>query len=240
LKTTLWMLAVAALLAGCGGSQPKPEADLTASPVIKLPERPPYEIGLGDKLEIKFLYNSGYDAFVVVRPDGAITVPGAGEIAAEGLTPLELEGIIRSRLAQILAYPEVSVSVADASGLKVFIFGEVNHPGVHDLRGPMTLLDAIAGAGGVTYLGKQDNIILMRQSADGAFVGSKHDLEKIMDGREENPYLSGRDVIYVPMSAVGKVDLFVNHFFTQITPMWYFFIAGREAVDPNDKYLFGQ
>jgi protein involved in polysaccharide export with SLBB domain len=239
LKTTLCLLAIAMLLAGCGGLQPKPEVSPEAPAVIKLPERAPYRLGLGDKLEIRFPYYKDYNTLATVRPDGAITVPQVGEIVVEGMTPLELEGIIRARFAQLVAHPEVSVLVTDASGLRVFIFGEVRMAGARDLTGSMTLLDAIAEAGGVTYLAKQDDIVLIRRSPEGAFVGSKHNLEKIIDGRAENPYLMGRDVIYVPMSAIGKVDVFVDQFFEQITPVWDFYIRGREAVDPKRQYIFG-
>lgn len=239
MKTTLCVLALAALVTGCGGSQPRPEV-ASPAPVIKVPERAPYTIGIGDKIEIKFPYYPGYSAFLVVRPDGAITVPEVGEIIVEGMTPLEVQAIIKARFAQIVAEPEVSVIVAEASGQKIFVFGEVKMAGAQDLKGTMTLLDAVATAGGATYMAKQDEVVLIRRSPDGVFAGSKHNLEKIIEGRAENPYLMARDVVYVPISSIGKVNVFVDQFFTQLSPFWYFLIAGKEVINPEGTYIIGR
>jgi polysaccharide export outer membrane protein len=241
LKTvTLGVLVVLIVIAGCGGSKPQQEVAPAAPPRIDLPERIPYKIGLGDQLDIRFPYYPMYNVSLTVRPDGAISMPHVGEVVAEGMEPMELEKLIRARYAEIVAQPEVSVMVQGASDLKIFVFGEVRVPGAHELAGPMTLLDAIAGAGGVTYLARKDNVVLIRRTGDGGFVGSKINLEDILDGRGENPRLMARDVIYVPLSAVGKVDVFVDQFFANLTPAWYFLIAGKEVINPEGKYIFGR
>ena len=239
-KYALGFAVLLLLLAGCGGPKPQPEPILTATPQISLPEREPYKIGLGDELDIRFLYYPVYGVHLTVRPDGMITVPYVGEIKVEGMNPSELESIIRSRYAEILTSPEVAVIVAKSSYQQVFVFGEVTRPGAYDLRGPMTVLDVIASAGGITTLGRKDNMLLIRQSKGNQFAGTKIDLEKILDGHGSNPYVMARDVVYVPRSFIGNVDLFVQQFFEGITPVWYFYISGRDVINPEGKYIFGQ
>jgi protein involved in polysaccharide export with SLBB domain len=239
MKLAIVSLVVVVLLAGCGGSKPQVTAE-PGSPQVRLPDRPAYTLGVGDKLEIRFPYYPGYTTFVVVRPDGAISMAHVGELVVEGMTPLELENIIRSRYAEIVTEPEVTVMVAESSSSNVFVFGEVRTPGVYALSGSMTVLDAIVAAGGATAAGSDDSIILMRQGREGRVVGSRINLEEVMEGDAENPYLTARDVVYVPTSFIGKVDTFVNQFFTQLTPAWFFYIYGREAVDPEGKYILGR
>ncbi|MFZ1948137.1 MAG: polysaccharide biosynthesis/export family protein [bacterium] len=238
-KLALASLVLVALLAACGGSKPQVPVEPGSTPV-RLPERATYTIGVGDKLEIRFPYYPGYTTFVVVRPDGAMSMAHVGEIVVEGMTPLELQEIIRSRYAEIVTEPEVTVMVAESSSNNVFVFGEVRTPGVYALSGSMTVLDAIVTAGGATAAGSDDSVILMRQGRDGRVVGSRVNLEEVIEGDADNPYLAARDVIYVPTSFIGKVDVFVSQFFTQLTPTWFFYIYGREALDPEGKYILGR
>jgi protein involved in polysaccharide export with SLBB domain len=225
---------------GCGSPKPQPEIVPSAAPQIALPERPPYELGVGDKLDIKFLYNPGYSVYVAVRPDGVITVPYVGEIKVEGMTPGDLQNLIQSRYAEIVAAPDVAVIVAESASRQVLVFGEVRTPGAYELKGPMTVLDAIASAGGVTYTGRKDSIVLIRQTLDGSFAGTRLSLDDILDGHGTNALLMPRDVIYVPITFIGKVDIFVNQFFANITPAWYFFIAGKEIINPEGTYFIGR
>lgn len=254
-------MALLVLAAGCGGPKPGAEIDLTAvteeesdvrtetpppevvtSPVAEtqVAERPAYKLGIGDRLWIKFFYYPGYSLEVMVRPDGVVTIPSLGEVKAEGMTPKELEDMIRTHYAQILAEPTVSVIVLRSASEQIFVFGEVNRPGAIDYSSSLTLLEAVAGAGGVTTEAKQNNLVLIRKTAGGEFQGTKLNLEDILDNPATNVALLPRDVIYVPMSSIAKVDLFVSQFFQQISPVLYFYIAGGEIFDPEGRFFIGR
>jgi len=235
-KIALAVLAITVLAVGCGGPKPQPAPVLNAGPGV---ERVPYRIGIDDKLEIRFLFYPAYNVELAVRPDGAVTIPLVGEVMVEGITPLELEGIVRTRYAEILSEPEVSVIVSNSASQMVFIFGEVRSPGSYPFKGAMTILDAIAGAGGPNFAAKRDNIILIRRSADGSFAGRKVDFDRIIEGKEENAALIARDVLYVPMSRIAKVDLFVSQFFQQLNPVLYFYLSGGEIFSPEGKFYIG-
>jgi polysaccharide export outer membrane protein len=258
------LLAASLVLCACGAPKPVPEQDLSVTgdepersgtpaevqadstgtadvPGIVIPERPPYRLTVGDRLAIEFFYYPAYDVTVLVRPDGMVTIPLVGEVQAEGKMPSEIEAIVRSRYAEVLAAPEVSVIVTEFADQRIFVFGEVNKPGAFDLKGTATVLDAIAGAGGITYNGRSDSVILIRQQADGMFAGTRVNLQDVLAGRPgESIFLHAGDVVYVPLTFIAKVDIFVDQFFAQLTPVWYFFIAGREVMNPEGRFIIGR
>jgi polysaccharide export outer membrane protein len=245
--TLLFLLALVAA-AGCGGSKPMPEADViapgqggTSEEAAVLPEPQPYTMAIGDLLNIKFFYYPEYDFTAAVRPDGMVTVPLLGEVKASGVRPKDLESLIRARYADVLAEPEVTVMVTEFASQRYFVFGEVVSPGAYALYGNATLLDAIAQAGNIRPTGRWDSVILMRKAPDGSYVARKVDVEATLSGRDtEVVYLLPADIIYVPMSAIAKVDEFVDQFFNRLTPVWRFYILGRDVVDPKAETFIGQ
>jgi polysaccharide export outer membrane protein len=206
---------------------------------LVLPEPAPYRMAVGDMLAVRFFYYKTYDFGATVRPDGMITVPLIGEIRAAGMRPVELEEIIRTHYADVVAEPAVSVIVTEFANQRVFVFGAVGSPGAYPLIGSMTVLDAIAGAGDVKPSGQRDSIVLMRKSGDGQYVARLIDIEAKVSGRDtEIVYLSPTDIVYVPLSTIGKVDQFVDQFFHQLSPAWRFYMLGREAVNPEGQTIF--
>jgi polysaccharide export outer membrane protein len=238
------VLVMMIAVVGCGGSKPEPVVDVTSEaeidlpePVaseaeITLPERVPYTLSVGDLLTIKFFYYPSYDLNVYVRPDGAVTVPLLGEVFVEGMKPSELEDMIRARYSEVLAEPEVSVIVLEFPQPRAFVFGEVLSPGAVFLKGSMTIVDAIAAAGGPRDTAKMGSVVLIRRTNDGKYVGSRVNIKSILGSEDgENLYLMASDVVYVPRSTIAKVDLFVEQFFSRITPAWIFYIYGDRVLN---------
>lgn len=259
LPLTAWLT-----LCACGAPKPAPEQDISVpgeapavsgatgdtaaegtgtadTMAIVVPERPPYRLTVGDRLAIEFFYYPAYDVNVIVRPDGMVTIPLVGEIQAEGKMPSEIEALVRTKYAEVLAEPEVSVIVTEFADQRIFVFGEVYNPGAFDFKGSSTVLDAIAGAGGITYNGRSDSVILIRQQPDGMFAGTRVNLQDVLAGRPgEGIFLNAGDVVYVPLTFIAKVDVFVDQFFANLTPAWYFFIAGREVLNPEGRFIIGR
>lgn len=231
------ILVAIGILVGCGGKPQAPPMLTEENPIV-LPERPVYKIGVGDILLIKFFYYPNYDIDVTVRPDGMVTIPLVGEVKAEGMTPLELEQVIRAKYAEILVEPEVSVIVRYFAQQRVFVFGEVRNPGAIAYSGAMTIIDAIASAGGHSTSAKLGSVILMRRQPDGNYVGSRLNLQAMLEGKEPKiTYLMPQDIVYVPMSNIAKVNVFVEQFFARITPAWLFMIYGREAIERTGNLI---
>jgi polysaccharide export outer membrane protein len=132
---------------------------------------------------------------VVVRPDGMITVPMAGLIQATGKTTSELEAEITSKLLKFVADPVVNVSVTEINSPKISVFGQVNKPDVFPIRQSMTLLNAIALAGGFTEFAKRDRVFVIRESASGQET-IKVNLKNL--SKERTPfYLRATDTVFV-------------------------------------------
>lgn len=230
----------AVFVLACGGAKPEPDLDATAGPEIVIPDREPYRLAVGDLIRIDFFYYPEYDVTLAVRPDGAITVPLVGEVVVEGMKPTDLEEIVRQRYSEVIAEPEVSVIVMEFADQRVFVFGEVGSPGSFSLQGAMTLVDAIADAGGILDSGQAKSVILMRRDETGRYAGRSINVKAFLESEEsEAIYLMPRDIIYVPMTTIARVDVFVDQFFTKLSPAWLFYIYGTRALKTEGDFSIG-
>src|SRR5205814_1771204 len=103
-----------------------------------------YVIGPEDVLDIAVWDSPELTRTVPVRPDGKISLPLLNDVIAAGLTPMELRDVLLKKLVDYIPSPEVSVIVTDVRSAKVSVLGAVAHPGRFDLRGRLTVLDALA------------------------------------------------------------------------------------------------
>ena len=137
---------------------------------------------------------------VVVRPDGRISLPLVGDMRASGRSPVQLQADIKALLVNYLASPEVTVIVQEARSQKFNILGEVEHPGAYPLSRSMTVLDAIAAAGGLRDFAKSRKIYVLRITADGARTRLRFNYKEIIKGKglSQNVELQPRDTVVVP------------------------------------------
>lgn len=126
-----------------------------------------YTIGGGDVLSIAVWKEKDLSPTVVVRPDGKISVPLLGEIAVTGLSPIQVEDLLRARLDTIVVNPRVTVTVVEIHSRMVYITGEVVRPGAYPLNTPLDMLQLIAQAGGLTEFASRKKIRLIRANATG-------------------------------------------------------------------------
>jgi polysaccharide export outer membrane protein len=161
-STAIMALLVTAVTA----QQAPPQRSATpAAPAV--PSAPEYRIARGDKLRIEVYKDTYLSQSVQVRPDGRITLPLAGDMAAEGLTSIELRDRISGLLKEYVANPVVTVIVVETVDPVVYVMGEVNQPGSIPMRGPMTVLQALAVAGGFKEFADQKSIRILRRAANG-------------------------------------------------------------------------
>ncbi len=158
-----------------------------------------YRIGPEDVLHISVWKEDDLDRKVLVRPDGGISFPLAGDIQVSGRTPLEVQDEIRSRLQRYVPDAEVTVSVDKISGYTVFVLGEVEAPGQFTLGRYVDVVQALTLAGGFTPYASNRNIQILRRQ-DGREVTYKFDFRSISRGRnlDQNIILQSGDVVLVP------------------------------------------
>ena len=146
------MFLVAGLMA-CG-STPAPEEQGAAT-------SPEYHLGSGDRVRVTVLDQPNLTGEYRVDGAGRLAFPLIGSIDARGLSPSELEEKITSRLKpEYLANPSVSVEVVNARPF--YVLGEVKNPGSYPYVEGITVLNAVAIAGGFTYHAREEDFYITR------------------------------------------------------------------------------
>jgi polysaccharide export outer membrane protein len=162
-------------------------------------------------MEIDFPYTPDFNQTVTVNPDGYITLRDAGGIHVEGETLPQIEAHIKKAYEKILHDPEVSITLKQFENPYFLALGQVNHPGKYELRGTMTVAEAVAMAGGFTDKGRRNDIILFRRVSDNWVSATKVNLKHMLTSKNlsEDLQLHPGDMIYVPQNRLSKVKPFI-------------------------------
>ncbi len=158
-----------------------------------------YVVGPEDVLGIVVWREPELSGDVTVRPDGKISLPVIGDVQAAGLSPDALQRVVQAAARKFVADPNVAVVVRAIHSRKVFVTGSVATPGAHALVGPLTVLQAIALAGGLTEYADVKNISILR-SEKGETQTFKFNYRDVARGRQlhQNILLRPGDTIVVP------------------------------------------
>jgi protein involved in polysaccharide export with SLBB domain len=188
------------------------------------PPLTPYVIAVGDELSIKFYTNPELNEDVVVRPDGMISLQLIDDVPAAGRTPNDLDADLTKRYTGELADPQISVILKKSLGYRMYVDGQVGHPGEILVQGDMTLYQAIASAGGLLETAHRKQIILIRRGPDGKPYGRAIDIRPIQGGGDPSVDVPVQplDVVFVPRSKIAEVDLFVKQYTRDALPISYF------------------
>jgi polysaccharide export outer membrane protein len=159
---------------------------------------PEYRIGREDVLEVVVWREPELSRVVPVRPDGKISLPLAGEVEAAGRTPAELQGELTKAIGAYVRDAAVAVLVREINGARFYVLGEVAHPGGFALRGPISVVQAIALAGGRGEFAK-DEVVWLRNGRDGQKPERiSLSFSSMLKGEAGALWLRSGDVLYVP------------------------------------------
>jgi polysaccharide export outer membrane protein len=158
-----------------------------------------YLIGANDLLNIYVWKEKDLTQDVMVTPDGNITFPLIGEVVAAGQTVSQLRGVIADKLQKFVADPEVTVIVKETRSRVVYTIGKLARPGPYPLAPQMTVLQALAAAGGLTEWADTKNIVIVRREG-GREAQLKFNYKEYTSGDnlEQNILLKPGDTIVVP------------------------------------------
>ena len=190
----------AAVVVSAQSAQKSPSTDTTKPPVQAAAATPSdYKIGPEDVLRIDVWKEPDISRTIPVRPDGKISLPLLNDVQASGLTAMELAGSIREGLTKYITSPQVTVTVTQINSRRIYVTGEVTHPGAQSLLPNMTALQALASAGGFTQFARIKSIYVLRVE-DGKQVKHAFNYKAVVDGKhpEEDIVLQSGDVIVVP------------------------------------------
>jgi polysaccharide export outer membrane protein len=168
-------------------STPRPAAAATAD----------YRIVPGDKLNIQVYKDNQLSQQLQVRPDGKITLPLVGDVRAEGRTSAELRDSLVESLKEYNNNPVVTVIVTETVPPVFYVMGEVNAPGTLPLKGQISMVQALAMAGGFKDFAKKKDIIIQRKGATGV-TAIPFNYNDAIKGRGSMVYVQPGDTIIVP------------------------------------------
>jgi polysaccharide export outer membrane protein len=156
-----------------------------------------YRLGPGDELRVDVYKEDHLSQSLQVRPDGKITLPLVGDIAAAGRTSMELRDAITASLKEYVTNPVVTVIVQKASSAQVYLIGEVVTPGTQIMQGPLTALQALAQAGGLKEFADRGDIRILRKTSTGTQT-IPFDYKGALKGKADPLNLQPGDTIVVP------------------------------------------
>ncbi len=173
------------------------------SPAAQPPANAPqvsssYIIGPEDAITVNVWKEPTVSGAFAVRPDGMISMPLLGDLAASGVTPMALSADIATRLKKYLTDPLVTVTVTAVNSKHYYLVGEVGHTGALPLTPGMTPMQAIAAAGGLSPYANAKHIYILRTD-NGKQVKIPFNYKKaIKDGDQQGVTLLSGDTIVVP------------------------------------------
>ena len=195
---------------------------------------PEYRIVPGDLLTLNFgpQENTQGDLYkpLRVRPDGRISVFPVGDVVAAGRSARELEAALVDLLAAEFKNPRVTVEVSEIAGNQVHVMGRVKLPGSYPVTPFMTTLQAIARAGGFEDDAAKNSVIVFHRNGARTVLVSRLRLGDGMKFHElalDQP-LSRFDIVYVPRSTIGNVNVFATQFLGAQAPALSTILIGWE------------
>ena len=180
---------------------------LTVSPQVHAND---YLMSPGDKLNITVLGHEDISSkgtpntTYIVRPDGKVSFPLIGEIDSNGMTIDSFTHNLQARLAEYLVQPQVTVNIAELGTTRVYVFGEVNKPGLYELTKSHDVLDAVGIANGFTKDAAKKKVFLVRRNKPNeAITVNLNNILKKGD-LSQNYTLAEGDLLY--LTSNGRID----------------------------------
>jgi len=180
------------VLAQSSGSAPDPNSAPQSQ------AGPSYVIGPDDTLFISVWKEPDLTETLPVRADGMISLPLLNDVRAAGLTPMELGATITERLKKYVADPRVTVVVTQMNSQRVYVTGEVLHPGAMNLTPSMTVLQALASAGFTQFANTKGIYVLRNENGNQKKYPVNYRKLVKGEGSSQNILLKPGDTIVVP------------------------------------------
>ncbi len=189
-------LIALAFLAGC------PQTPQVRKPVVEAERGVQVDelaLGPGDIFEVRVFGEPDLSGTYRLSSDGTIDYPLIGQMKLEGLNPHDAAGRIQRSLAEkYLKHPQVSILVKEQISRKITVTGKVQKPGNYPFVSNMTIVEAIAAAGGFMDIAKRTAVRLTRTNSDGMQTTDEIDVKAISNGEQQNVPVRPGDIIEVP------------------------------------------
>ncbi len=196
------------LCLACAGRTAPPNVAQSEVP-LRVPVAETFTFGPGDSLRISVWRHDDLGMDVTIAPDGAITYPLVGRIQVAGLTYEQLRARLQAAVAEYYVDAQVSVNIAQVTNQEVIVIGEVKQPMVLQITKELSILEALARAGGIHPDARTRNVLLVRGGMERPALYTV-DVDAIY-GRgdfSQMVYLQRGDILYVPAKTITDVERF--------------------------------
>lgn len=211
----LMLLANVTLCGAQSAAQPTPVSETAVTGTKSEPQlqtrNPRYTIRAADTFDVNFELSPEFNQSVTVQPDGFITLKSVGDVYVAGQTVPELTQTLHTAYGKILNDPLISVVLKDFEKPYFTASGQLNHPGKYELRGNVTLTEAIAMAGGFNGDAKHSQVLLFRRVNDQWLEAKMFNVKQMLKAGNlgEDPTLRPGDQLFVPKNALSKIKPFI-------------------------------
>jgi polysaccharide export outer membrane protein len=172
----------------------------------------PYQLQPSDVLELEYEYTPEYNQVATVEPDGTVRLKLLGSVKVAGESLDEAAKTIKDKASLSLNKPEITLTLKDFVKPHFTVYGEVSRPGVYDIHGAVTVLQALALSGGVKDSSKETQVLLVRkmnaEMAEVKVINTK--FMASAKGAQEDFALRPDDMLIIPKNRLGKVEPYVR------------------------------
>jgi protein involved in polysaccharide export with SLBB domain len=190
----------------------------------------PYLIRFGDQLSLQVAGRDESRLVVIVRPDGRVSLPFVGEVEVAGKTIPYLQEQAELAFAQQFRGPRVFVNVTQMAPHRIYVFGEVNRPGMVESETPVNIIQLLALAGGQTTGAELRNLIIIDDLGGGQ---KRIRLLDITSSESEDllrislEQIDSFDIVIVPRRLITEVGQFVKDYVNVFLPPIDTYLRGR-------------
>lgn len=172
------------------------------------PREPRYQLQVGDVFEVQFRLTPEFNQSLTVHPDGFVQLKGAEDLKLSGLSVSEARDAMVKAYTKVLVEPEITIVLKEFEKPWFVVNGEVGKPGRFDLKGNLSLTDALAMAGGFTKDAKRGEVLLVHRLKSDQYETRRVRTKEILDRGhfEEDLALRSGDAIYVSRSPFAMVE----------------------------------
>jgi polysaccharide biosynthesis/export protein len=159
-----------------------------------------YKIAPSDVLEITVYGEEGLARNqLVVRPDGKVSFPLIGDVEVGGLNTAQVKELVEEKMRAYIPEAMAAVSIMQLGSMQYYVVGKVAKPGMYNVSKPLTVLQALALAGGPVVFAKEDKISILRNHGKET-LSLPFNYEEVKKGKnlEQNILLERGDVVVVP------------------------------------------
>lgn len=194
-------------------------------------DAPSYRIYPGDTLELTVLTAPELSGSLEVAPDGRISPPLAGEIMVADLSVEQAERALEAALAAQLREPDLELRATAFGSQRIFVGGEVGQPGVYDLPAGAGALEGVLIAGGFQETAASRHVVVVRRTQQGGAMLRVVDVTAGLQRAEDaDPVVLQRnDVVFVPRSTIAEVNLFIQQYVRDASPVNFGFFYNLDA-----------